>query len=81
MLDTAGGTTYETNRTGTATIVDDVTDVTVDGADRAFTYLGGMVVAMDVHGEYVQVIFLTFDPAITDTTIAVQIASEVAGNM
>lgn len=81
MLDTAGGVSYEENRAGAALIVDDVTDVTVDGADNAFTYMGGIIVAMDVDGEYVQVMFMSFDSTITDTTICVQLASEVAHNL
>lgn len=81
MLETAGGVSYEENRTGAALIMDDVTDINVDGADHAFSYMAGMVVAMDVHGEYVQVLFVTLDPAVTDTDITAKIASKVAGNM
>jgi len=76
-----GDSSYEVNRGVAASMFDDATDVSVSGADKAFTYMGGLVVAMDVNGKYVQVLLVSFEQTAVADGVVVDLASEVAGNM
>ena len=76
----SGGSTFEMNRGVAASMFDDVTDVSVAGADHAFTYMGGVVVAVDLGGDYVQVLFMNFGNEVADPAAPVKLAEEVAKN-
>jgi len=76
-----GDSSYEVNRGVAASMFDDATDVSVSGADKAFSYMGGLVVAMDAHGKYVQVLLVSLEQTAVADGVGVDLASEVAGNM
>lgn len=67
-------------RESLAAIFDDVTDVSVPGAEYAFSVMGGVLVGMAIDGDYVQVMFM--DMYGEDTSAAtLQLAGEVAANL
>lgn len=73
---------FEVTKTGVAEMFDDVTDVDVPGADRAFSYMAGWAVVMEVDGKFVQVVWMNLDPVTgTDTTVGLKLAEKVAGNL
>lgn len=71
---------YEVNKGVAESMFDDVTDVSVPGVDHAFAYMGGLVVAMDFGGQYVQVLFMSLGAEETDPSVPVKLAEEVARN-
>ncbi len=76
----SAGTTFTMNRDVAASMFDDVTDVSVAGADNAFTYMGGGVVALDLGGDYVVVMFMNFGNDVAGPSAPVKLAEEVAKN-
>lgn len=72
---------YDATRTAAAGMFDDVTDVSVAGADHAFTYMGGMVVAFTSGNDFIQVVYVSFDENGDDPNVPLKIAEEVAGNL
>ena len=62
----SAGSSFTMNKDVAASMFDDVTDVSVAGAGEAFMYMGGVVVAMDLGGEYVQVMFMNFGNEVAD---------------
>lgn len=76
----SGGSTFTMNKDVAASMFDDVTDVSVACADNAFLYMGGLVVAMDLGGDYVQVMFMNFGNEVADASAPVKLAEEVAKN-
>jgi hypothetical protein len=72
--------TFEISRGVAESMFDDVTDVSVSGVDHAFAYMGGMIVAMDFGGQYVQVLFMSLGTEATDADVPVKLAEEVASN-
>lgn len=71
---------FEMNKGVAESMFDDVTDVSISGADNAFTYMGGMVTAMDIDGTYVQVLFMSLGTETADASVPVKLAEEVASN-
>jgi hypothetical protein len=81
LVDTSGVTDFTVTRGVAAGMFDDVTDVSVDGAKAAFTYMGGVIVAMDIKSSIVQVMFISFEGEATDDSTIVKLAQKVADNM
>ena len=77
-----GGSTFQMNRDVAASMFEDVTDVSVAGSDDAFTYMGGWVLAMDLGGDYVQVMYMNMSlgEETTDPEVLTNLAEEVAAN-
>lgn len=71
---------FDMNKGVAESMFDDVTDVSISGADNAFTYMGGMVTAMDIDGTYVQVLFMSLGTETADPSVPVKLAEEVASN-
>ena len=71
---------YEMNKGVAESMFDDVTEVSISGTDHAFTYMGGMVTAMDIGGTYVQVLFMSLGTETVDPSVPVKLAEEVASN-
>lgn len=78
VMDTQGSTLGD-QRTFAESMFDDVADAEVEGVGDAFTYMGGLVVAMEHEGDYVQVMYMSaFQPDTAPLTL--QLANEVIGN-
>lgn len=80
-LDESGDASYEITKGVVTSMFDDVVDASIPGADHAFTYMGGAVVAMDFNGTYVQVMFMSFDANGSDPSIPNKLAEAVAKKM
>ena len=78
--DESGDMSYALTRGVVEGMFDDTTDVSVKGADHAFSYMGGIAIGLDFNGTYAQVLFMTLDSSITDENIPVKLAEEVARN-
>jgi len=74
------GSTYEVNKGVAKTMFDDVTDVSVAGVDHAFTYMGGLALAMDFGDKYVQVLFMSLGADVVPDSALVKLGGEVASN-
>lgn len=81
LIDTSGVSDFSVTRDVAGGMFDDVADVSIAGADDAFTYMGGVIVAMDIKGSIVQVMFMSFEAEAADESAAVKLAEEVASNM
>ena len=75
MIDESEAGMYTMTREMAAGMFTDVTDLEIAGADQAFSYMGGWIVAMEVGDKFVQVIWMSFtDTAEADTTIGAKLA-------
>ena len=82
MIDESEAGMYTMTREMAAGMFTDVTDLEIAGADQAFSYMGGWIVAMEVGDKFVQVIWMSFtDTAEADTTIGAKLAEKVASNL
>ena len=74
------GSSFAANEAIAKSAFDDVTDVSVAGVDHAFTYMGGLAVAMDLGDKYVQVVFMSLGDEVVPDSALVKLAEEVAKN-
>lgn len=74
------GSSFAANEAIAKSAFDDVTDVSVAGVDHAFTYMGGLAVAMDLGGKYVQIVFISLGAEVVPHSALVKLAEAVAKN-
>ena len=72
--------TYVTNEAVAKSMFDDVTDVSVAGVAHAFTYMGGLALAMDFGDKYVQVVFMSLGSEVVPDSALVKLGEVVAKN-
>ncbi len=81
LIDASGASNFSLTRDVASGMFDDVTDVSIAGADNAFGYMGDVIVAMDIDGVLVQVMFVSFEVEVSGTSIVADLAQEVANNL
>jgi Protein of unknown function (DUF3558) len=75
-----GGSSFEANQAVAKSVFDDVTDVKVAGVAHAFTYMGGLALAMDFGDKYAQVVFMSLGSEVVPDSAILKLGEEVAKN-